>query len=444
MKPVIICIESYIFRGGFYLKYGEMIKKARTDLKLNQSILTSSNLSTAAVSDIEKEKVNLTSSKALLIYEILVTQSFEKNIKIELNFDELLNDNIKYSQMRQARNIIDKLRKAKENNEDVQKFELENDRLFAIRNDVGMLKYFIFRAIAELTEDKEFKVKVLFNSLDYLKWLKFEEIHEKYDETLKKVTSISYETQSIKELLNYYEFFEQNSLDLGIQIQPIVYFNLGLLYARMLKYELAYKNVERYIDFNRELELSDRIDALIILGNISTENGEFHKGINIYRKALELCQTGNYVTQEAKLLSNLILNISINNLDLKDEIKTYIDKLKFISDNSSSYQYSRYLNLSIGSFYIERFDDFNQYLIQSISFSKSENEKLRVLDEVLKFVKNKDEIKKFEHYLDEIAFEKLSDNSKLIFMTMVFYVHNAQLPESLNKYINEYYGGENE
>jgi transcriptional regulator with XRE-family HTH domain len=311
------------------MKYGQMIRVARKKLGLNQSDLSNKNISRTLISEIEKENTKLVESKALMIYKKLVKEAYIQDQPIDLDFDGVLKNNFEYVQLKQAREILIFLTDAKKEQKRISKFELENYRLFALRGEIGIFKYFIFRELALHSEDNnEFKVKVLFNALDYLKWLNFKHIHEHYDDTLKAVTPIAYKERLFKELIHYYKYQRDSLIEIEGFIEARVYFNLSLLYEDIGNYEKAFNFLDKYFEYKTRLTLKDYYDALLGKARLSTRSGKYREGIKLYEELLQLISGEKYKLQRSIVLGNMLFNIPKLEEDYsEDKIYSYLEEL---------------------------------------------------------------------------------------------------------------------
>lgn len=430
------------------MKYGEMIKKARKMLKLNQTALTNNNISTAAVSDIEKNKVNLVPTKALMIYETLIIASIDLNIEIELDFDDILSDNIKYQQLKQAWKIVLELKSDLEGNIQTSEFELEKYRLLAIRNDIGILKYFILREIAEVSsKNKSYFVKVLFNALDYLKWENFKTVYEKFDSTLKLVTSSAYQARRLDELINYYEYEKERLFELGMKIEPRIFFNLSLFYEDMLDYNMASKYLERYLEYKTLLCTEDYYDALLGKARLCTKLKKVEEGIKLYDNILLNLSSMDFKKQQSIALSNILYNIpKLKTKANFDKVESYITQLTdLISDVVVERMFPSkiYLNTAIGYSYINQADACLEYLAKAFSLSKSSSETAAIIKDAYECI-SQIPLKVIVSHLDFVAIEELNDKEKIKFLSTMLGIQSNAIDSNdeksiaaLKKYLND-------
>lgn len=296
---------------------------------MTQSDVADGRISRNSISDVENNKVRLVPSRALLIYEKLLNQACAKGIKIDLEFDEILRDNPKYQQLKYGYEIINELKQINSQGGDISQFLVEKYRLYAIRNEIGILKVYILMGLYRLVDnDLDTKVKLAFNALDFLKWQKFNSIYKTFDEILTLVIKSACKLNKYSELIHYYSFFEANAIDQGVVVPSRLYFNLGLFYKKRKEYLESYKYINRYIDFCSDLTLEDRIDTLIMLGNLSIKMEDIDRGIMHYEEVINsLGPTGDIVLKSFAL-SNLIYNVSIFSVEDKiSDVEHYLNEL---------------------------------------------------------------------------------------------------------------------
>lgn len=417
------------------MKYGAMIKNARKKMDLIQADLSNNNLSRAIVSDIEKGKTRLVPSKGLLIYEYLVIQSIDKKIDIELNFDNLLKDNYRYNQLKTAREIVTQLNTSIDGKISISQRQIEQFRLFALRNDVGLLKYFIFQYIAlQLCIPEEYKLKVLCNALDYLKWQPFDKIHKYYDNTLNDLTPLGFKHAKFDQLLQYYKYFEEGYLDFGLQLEARIYYNIGLLYKQLKDFKLAHKYIERYLDFSRNIPLTKRLNGLIILGNISTLSKDYENALVDYKKVYNLSNSKETQMQRMTVCNSLLYNMIRVKTDNLDLLQKYLNEYLELYPNflHELYQkHSAYLNVALTFDYLGKTAQAISNLDSAIKTSHSESAKVTVISEAFHLMS----AVSTTWILDNIAmidYHSLSeyDKNKITSILLIILTSNSDLTET--------------
>lgn len=404
------------------MKYGSMIKKARLSLGLIQADLSNSNISSSIVSDIEKDKIRLVPSKGLLIYEFLVMKSVEKDIDIDLDFDDLLSDFDQYNRIKKSKLIIDQLKSAIKDETVLPQTELEVLRLYAIRNDIGMLKYFIFRLIASQKNiNDQYKMKVMYNLLDYLKWQPFEQISKFFDVSLSDLTALGFQYMKFKQLIEYYEYFEDNCRDYDIKIEVRIYYNMGLIYKELAEYKLAHKYIERYLDFTANISLEKKLKGLTTLGNIAMLQGNFELGISYYDRVYSLSHAEGCEKQQMIICNNLLyalVRMNNQNLDQLNEYYTKYMALAPIYLDELNKKYSAYLNVALAHDYLGDYDLALENLNTAISVSYSDVSKVTIINETYYLMK-----KVHVHWILEnismLDFDGLSEKNKNIILSIV-------------------------
>ena len=356
------------------MNYGQMIRTARKRLSLNQSDLANNKISRTLISEIEKGNTNLVTSKALLIYKKIIEESYLQNEDVQVNFDEILKDNFEYTQLKQGKEILMKLSQSEGDN--ISNFDLENYRVFALRSEIGIFKYYIFRAIASnIKEDMAFKSKVLFNALDFLKWISFEEIYEKYDETLKEVTTAAYKEGLFEELIHYYEYQKDGLIEIREFIEPRVYYNLFLFNEMIKKYEVAYRYLNAYLDYSTSLDQDDYHDALLGIPRLSTKAGDYEKGMKQYEDLLSRFVVDGYQQQRSIILSNILFNVP--KLETKmdsNKIEAYLEELiSMLPDilEKRDFPSELLVNIAIGYGLIGKNEKANNYVKKAFEYTKT-------------------------------------------------------------------------
>jgi transcriptional regulator with XRE-family HTH domain len=354
------------------MNYGQMIRTARKRLSLNQSDLANNKISRTLISEIEKGNTNLVTSKALLIYKKIIEESYLQKKDVQVDFDEILKDNFEYTQLRQVKEILMKLSQAE--GESISNFDLENYRVFALRSEIGIFKYYIFRAIASnIKGDMAFKSKVLFNALDFLKWLNFEDIYKKYDETLKEVTTAAYKEGLFEELIHYYEYQKDGLIEIREFIEPRVYYNLFLFNEMIKKYEAAYRYLNAYLDYSTSLDQDDYHDALLGIPRLSTKAGDFEKGIKQYEDLLSRFVVDRYQKQRSIILSNILFNMPKlgTKMNVK-KVEMYLEELISMLPEileERDFPSELMVNIAIGYGLIGKKDEANAFVKKAFEYS---------------------------------------------------------------------------
>lgn len=430
--------------------YGEMIRSARKALKLNQSDMSNENISRTLISEIEKENINLVPSKAFLIYKKLIIESCAQDVELEINFDELLGDNINYVQLKQAKDILDRLKGSIKTNDPIQQFELENIRLFALRHDIGILKYYIFKALARLsTKNVEFHVKVLFNALEFLKWEKFENIYEEYDQTLKEVTQNAYKNRMAKELIYFYEFQKERLIETGIPVESRIYYNLSIFYEHSGDIKKAYNYIVKYLEYKSMLNSDDYYDALLSQARLSTKSGKYAEGISYYEELLSIF--GSNKSKKSFVLSNILYNIPKLDYDYDlEKIKSYVEELVSLLPEiieTRDFEYKPYINLAIGFDLLNNTSDQVRYLDLAFDKSNSIDSKVSVIRDAYFHIRNLKVSVLLKEILEinpkNISFDLLSTYLQVLLKIQVDLYRKKDFKnvEILNNYINKYIGG---
>jgi len=435
--------------------YGSKIKEARKKLGLIQADLASINLSRTNISDIEKGKAKLVPSKGLLIYEVLVVKSVEKKIRISLEFDDLLSTNTKYVQLKKAYDLILDLRLQDGDTAIINPFEIEKYRIFAIRSNIGLLKYFLLMELSNLEKtDIQNRIKLLTNTLDYLRWERFSDIQEKYDVVLNALTIDAYKERKLDELIMYYEFQKDNLLELGKAVSPRVYYNLYLFYEESCHYKEALFNIEIYLSQRSILSIEDYYSALIAKARLFTKQKMYKKGIELYEDLLSELNDTRMVSKKSIILSNLIYNIpKLDTAYSMETYKGYMDTLRaLVSDviNQKVMPAHMYANLSIGYNYIGDYEASREYCVSAIELAENNSQKVEILFDLFDNIKNVKLDNLFIRTLVSINEAVLNEKIRRDLFVLLLRVQkqlllddNKELVNILENYINDL-GGKNE
>lgn len=377
------------------MNYGQMIRTARKKLGLNQSDLANDNISRTLISEIEKGNTNLVSTKALLIYKKLINESYLQDIEIELDFDGVLKDNFEYLQLRQAREVLTLLINVREKKKKISAYELENYRLFALRSEIGIFKYYIFRELAlHERENHEFKIKVLFNALDFLKWQNFEEIYVFYDQTLKEVTLPAYNNRLFEKLIHYYKYQKDRLMEIEVFIEPRIYYNLSLFNDFILDYEKAYRYLDKYLEYKTTLSSIDYYDALIGRARLATRFGRYAIGIKLYEELLNTMSKGDFRKQRSIVLGNILFNIpKLTNRYSSKKIEAYLKELTGMLPDAldqRNFPSDLLVNISIGYGLINEVEESNNYIRKAFEYANSPDLKANVIVDTLNNIETVD------------------------------------------------------
>ena len=371
------------------MKYGSNIKNAREKLNLYQKDIASFNLSRNFISNIESGKSRLTPSKALMIFKKIIEFSVKKSKYLEIEFNDLLLENEEYINLRDGYSICKKLNDFLESNTKLNKNDLNEYIEFADKNDIGILRYYIYYYSASLLDiENEYKLQIYFKALDYLKWTKMEFVLELYKKCLSDLVKLAYKYSKFDLLIHYYEILLNGEEQFRFKVDLKIYYNLALFYKYLEKYDLALKNLERYLENNDDMSMEHIINAMIVKATILTKTNKITEGFKIYEEILDKLKIDDLVYQRSLCLSNMIYNISINNfLDKKDDIVCYLDNLVEIFDQAMVFSDAKeiaYSNIGQGYFYLKDYEKSKEYFNKSLKCVFTDNKKVVILKESYK------------------------------------------------------------
>ena len=145
-------------------------------------------------------------SKALIIYRKCIEIAWTKDVTLELNFDDILKDNDEYNSLKKAHLICSTLKEMQDINDTPDADQLIEFTVFAKENNIGLMRFFILYYCGLLLgkiDEKRLQCKVLFEALDFLKWLKRSEIIGLYEDCLKAVLIPAYRLSEYEKLIHY-------------------------------------------------------------------------------------------------------------------------------------------------------------------------------------------------------------------------------------------------
>lgn len=341
------------------MNYGESIRKAREDLSIYQKELASANLSRNLLSNIEMGRVNLVPVKAMHIYKSILEIAWSKDIYYHIEFDDLLSEYDEYNLLKKANEICVQLFKM--SNEDIafdQLYILDVIE-FAKKNEVGYLRYHIYRLVAKVLEDKaldDIRVNVFISTLDYLKWKKPLEVVEFYDECLQEATTLIYSHGEYQLLIHYYETLKEFYAGLNKTVDSIIYYNLSLFNQVSKDFDKALKYINAYLGLSHLLSQSDIVDAKIIKAAILTSMKNIEEGLNLYDGIIGELLSSESDYQLSLCLSNSIFVISKYNVkSRKGQLLSKITLLNEIitkADQRLSKRHSLFSNIAQGFEYL--------------------------------------------------------------------------------------------
>jgi len=432
------------------MRYGNEIKITRKILGLNQEDLANENISRNLISDIEKNKVNLVPSKALIIFKVLIEEAAKQEKEININFDELLSDNENYNNLRNMYVIYLELIRATKQDFSISK--LKNYKFNLLLHDIGLLKYYVLLKIFEITPESEieFRTEIMMDALAFLRWERFDKIHDDFKLTLEKATPAANRLGKQNELIYYYKYYEDNMIRYGQTISPKIYYNLALFYKKIKNYSESYNYLERTLFFNRELPIEKKADILNLKGNVCIEVGKISEGIEIYKEVMCMLEFSDLDIPKSYALSNLIYSTSIKRSDI-NVVKGYlVDLLNLLPKISNERKNLNVLfrNLAISNNYIGDIENSQKFMRCSFEECVTISDSVDLLYEYYKHIAN---VMNFNTYYEQLISTdvlNLSEKDKNRIMSIVlsiigndFLNSNDERASDFKKYIIKNYGG---
>lgn len=361
--------------GGIMI-YGILIKEAREALGLFQRDLANENLSRNLLSNIEMNRVRLLPTKALYLYKRIIEIAWSKDIYYTLDFDDILLDNEAYMLLKKANSFCFKLKQMKEGLCQLDLDEVLIALDFAAKNDVGYIRYHIYKYASGLLEglvSNQYLLKIQFDTLDYLRWLKPTEIFEYYDYTLKTTTDLAYKLGEFEALIQYYDVYLEFRKLLDLEIDPKAVYNLSLFNQKIKKYDQALFYIDEYL--RHGLNEVDHHDGLILKAVVLTSSDRVMEGLQIYEDLISVL--GIEAAYERSLcLSNSIYVITSRRIQEKEgQLPFLIQALIDLLDKRDSKlcRHSLFSNIGLGYSFINEEEKAIEYFMKSFESVKDDD-----------------------------------------------------------------------
>lgn len=311
------------------MKYGSYIKNIRQILDIKQKDLTNCNLSKNLLSNIEKDKTNLVPQKAIMIFKTAVEISLSKNIYIDIDFDELLNDNECYTCIKEAYEKCFELKGRIAYKKFLKEEELGEIHSLVRRNTLGMVTFYLYYHAARLVEHCDvLKLNTYFHALHFLKWQPMAEHLELFKKTLMEVRAMAETHGRYNDLYYFFETLKNAEASYTYRINPSTFMYLGQ-YAyelNMIKNSIGYLQdyQENIVDQKPEeyFEIYEKLAKLYLI------NGQKNKALKILTKDLDKLSYKKYLPYEVcyrALIIKHAMGIETYNKDILESSKRLLE-----------------------------------------------------------------------------------------------------------------------
>lgn len=403
------------------LKYGSMIKKTREQLCLYLRDVSCDNLSVNILSDIEKDKVRLQKSKALLIYKQMLKYSWKKEILIDLEFDELLSESKEYVILKEANTLLKKMYFAIENNTFFNEEILDDVKHYGKQQCAGILRFYLYYFATKVVsfESRRFKMNTYFSALDVLKWEDLESYICEFRVCCEEVTSLCYDFDKVDVLQDYYMVLLDGEKRYCYRVEPNTYYNLSLLLKNSRHYTLALNYLNEYEKAKTYYTLEDKGEIAIMRASMLSDMGRLKEAFDIYEEWIERLHSNGLLRLEFICYLNFIHRVYKYKVKEKyTMVKIYTEKaemlLERIQDELMNKE-SIYSNIGQGYTVIGDYDNATRNFLNALRYIKNDARLLVILDEGYEaFVANKS----YKYYIEtlySVDYSRLSLHDKNLF-----------------------------
>lgn len=425
------------------LPKNKKIKAIRKFLKINQKELAGDKIDRSLISYIENGKVKLTRETAEILTQNLKRVIEDKKLDLKVDADYLLANEIQ-----QVSYLLDtKIKKLKDfmGNDEKFKEELDNTENLLKDWDVAAKKATIYEIVGDYFYQKSHIDK---SKIYYIKSL---ENHvrvsnqEKIAYVNTKLGRCAIKKQDYEEALhlNNYALSIMHSNNINNkELEKRTLFNNALALAQMEKYDSSLCMLNRLEILFNDLELSKKLDILILKGNIYINMGNFESGISTLQEVLSIANTvdnGNIIAMAYKNIS--VIYYKQNNIEKSIEYEEKCLELK--ERISSDTVIANYISLSDKYLYLKRYDVCEKYLLKALKKSKILKEsstKIKIFKKLLGIYEVYDKSTVKNSILDEIYLfiknnKDLKGIDSLTLKLCNYYVNNDNI-DKLKKVLN--------
>lgn len=375
------------------MDYGIMIRNARETLGLYQRDLSQDKFSSNLLSNIEKGKTNLTKQKAMMLYTKILEFSWKKNIFPELNFDELMENDVEYVTLRRAHHLCIGLKDKIRLKECIDAKEYIFLKDFAHNEKIGMLSYYLYRLIVQsLAEDMTSeKLETYHDILDFLRWENLGDNTEEFRSNLEASIPYSYVENKIGQTLTYYYILLEAQKKYNYRVDSNTYYNLVIFNKREKNYDESYKFLNKYLKSKSYLSLEEEAEIKILEASLMSNIGKNDESLKLYSDLSKRLVGENLENLEVLCYSNSIYRICKHNLSgNKNTVIEYLDKINDILDKVLDHVSLRslYSNMAQGYCLIDSLAISKEYFLKALENTDNCRSDLIVLEEALSlFVK---------------------------------------------------------
>lgn len=396
--------------------YGKSIKEARLKLGIYQKDIANENLSKNLLSNIEKNKTNLTPQKGIMIYKRILEVSLDKQIYVEIEFDKLLHDNEEYNQLNKTYAIAwDLIRVIQlDAHIDIIKSESILEYLKATRN--GLLTYYAIYLTA-IALDKIYtkeRTEIMCYALDRIKVMNMDDVLHVYEKHLAENVNMLYIEGKFDKLIDFYEELLIAQKQLKNIVEGNTYYNLALFNSLVANHSKSLMYYELYEESVTDMSIDAKLDLINNRAIIYAETGFIRKAIDLYEIGAIKAKEDSLKLQESLFLSNIIYYIAKNKLeDTNDLFKLSLLRLNSVYNEILDKKISKnslFLNLAVGHHYNNDLEMANYFFELAYLDASNEGRKVIILSDLYDFLKESNKLELISNRLDLINKEVLTRN----------------------------------
>lgn len=400
------------------MKYGNYIRDIRKHLKITQDELSGINISRNLISSIEKNKTNLIPQKGILIMEKLIEASLEKNVMIDIKFDDLLGHYPRYHQIKEAHKFCKDIYDATLKYDKLEIALLETDIETLSHYDIGLLKFFVYYYSARYLRfySKELAIKYYFKSLECLKWLYPLEKESIFSTALREVTPLANEYKMYSKLAEYHDLGIITMEQSDNEFSHNHYYNQAYFNMKAGRLKKAKEVITSYLN-SKSLDQEDLVDAKLLKADILLLNNHVDEGILLLEECLLLINNSDLHDQHADCLCKLLSTISQRDMKSHyDFIEKYKETLNNLMDQVSRHydKHKAFHSIALSEAYMNNHE--RAYLYFEKAYTR---DNVCLMKEALHTYKTIEKLAEYDEKLYGIDVNKLDDTDHIEYLNWV-------------------------
>jgi len=423
--------------------YGALIKNKREYLNVDITELSDGILTPELLRNIETGKVRLLPESAFTIYKRLVLIALEKNLPMELHFDELLIGNFQYRTYKHSNAICQTLRNGLMNEQELKHELLQEFFEQALDANVGLLSYYILKLCGDAWEKlnrADLCCDAYFKAIDLLLETKGKHFLDKFESDLSDITKHADHLRRYDDLINYYSLYIEEKQNNASFIAPKFYFNLGIFNKMTHDYVDSMKYIDLYLEHSKSVPTSTMTDCMILKSSIYSKMGFGEQALALYSETLNLLKSTDYDLRRSMCYSNSINTVIENQMPGKDQmIADYIgDLIQLIKSDSVILEdkYNELGNIGQGYYYLNQLNESHDYFIKAfkeIRLDLNSKKELQLILESLPTFKDLDKLDFIITRLLSLDYPRMDTNTKKKYLELMRGIQDTLDSTSVDK-----------